>query len=194
MTSAIRMQEERVMSSLDLKGTTIVAVRKDGRIAIAGDGQVTGGQSYVVKGNARKVRRIYDGKVVIGFAGTTADAITLYELFEQKLNADNGDLTRAAVDLAKQWRMDKQLRNLEAVMLASDGRRMFYISGTGDVLEPEEDCMAIGSGGNYALAAAKAYLDSKVDLDAEEIARRCIRIASTICVYTNDNIICEVVG
>ena len=176
MTSAIRMQEERVMSSLDLKGTTIVAVRKDGRIAIAGDGQVTGGQSYVVKGNA------------------TADAITLYELFEQKLNADNGDLTRAAVDLAKQWRMDKQLRNLEAVMLASDGRRMFYISGTGDVLEPEEDCMAIGSGGNYALAAAKAYLDSKVDLDAEEIARRCIRIASTICVYTNDNIICEVVG
>ena len=180
------------MGKLDLKGTTIVCVRKNGRIAIAGDGQVTGGQNYVVKGNARKVRRIYNDKIVIGFAGTTADAITLYELFEQKLGSANGDLTRAAVDLAKQWRVDKQLRNLEALMLATDGKRMFYISGTGDVLEPDDDCMAIGSGGTYALAAARAYLDSGVALEADEIARRCIKIASGICVYTNDHIICEV--
>ena len=180
------------MGKLDLKGTTIVCVRKNGRIAIAGDGQVTGGQNYVVKVNARKVRRIYNDKIVIGFAGTTADAITLYELFEQKLGSANGDLTRAAVDLAKQWRVDKQLRNLEALMLATDGKRMFYISGTGDVLEPDDDCMAIGSGGNYALAAARAYLDSGVALEADEIARRCIKIASGICVYTNDHIICEV--
>ena len=180
------------MSRIDWRGTTIVCVRKDGKIAIAGDGQVTGGNSYVVKGNARKVRRIYNDKVIIGFAGATADAFTLYELFEQKLSSNNGDLTRAAVDLAKQWRIDKQLRNLEALMLATDGKKMFYISGNGDVLEPEDDCMAIGSGGNYALAAARAYLDSKADLSAEEIAQRSIRIASGICVYTNSNVICEV--
>lgn len=177
-----------------LYGTTIVCVRKDGRIAIAGDGQVTQGESCILKGNTRKVRRIFNDKVIIGFAGSTADAITLYELFEQKLKEDNGDLTRASVDLAKQWRTDKTLRNLEALLLATDGKKMFYISGSGDVIEPEDDVMAIGSGGYYALSAARAYLDSKVDYSAEEIARRSIKIASQICVYTNDNIICEVLG
>ena len=194
MMTAIRMRKEkkRIMTN-DLRGTTIVAVRKDGRVAIAGDGQVTQGQSSILKGNARKVRRIYNDKIVIGFAGSTADAITLYELFEKKLAEDNGDLTRAAVDLAKQWRVDKQLRNLEALLLATDGKRMFYISGVGDVIEPEDDCMAIGSGGNYAIAAARAYLDSNAELSAEEIARRSIKIASQICVFTNDHITCEVI-
>ena len=153
-----------------MTGTTIVAVRKGGKVAIAGDGQVTQGDT-VVKGNAHKVRRLYDDKVIIGFAGSTADAFTLFELFEGKLKQFNGDLTRAAVELAKQWRMDKQLRNLEAMMLASDGNKMFMISGVGDVLEPEGDVLAIGSGGNFARAAATAYLDANVDWDAETIAK-----------------------
>ena len=153
-----------------MTGTTIVAVRKGGKVAIAGDGQVTQGET-VVKGNAHKVRRLYDDKVIIGFAGSTADAFTLFELFEGKLKQFNGDLTRAAVELAKQWRMDKQLRNLEAMMLASDGDKMFMISGVGDVLEPEGDVLAIGSGGNFARAAATAYLDADVSWDAEEIAK-----------------------
>ena len=174
-----------------MQGTTICAVRKNGSVAIAGDGQVTQGNT-VVKGNARKVRRLYDGKVIIGFAGATADAFTLFELFEGKLKEFSGDLTRAAVELAKQWRMDKQLRNLEAMMLASDGNKMFMISGIGDVLEPEGDVMAIGSGGNYAEAAARAYLDAGVDLSAEEIAKRSVNIAADICIYTNHNIITEV--
>ena len=174
-----------------MQGTTICAVRKNGSVAIAGDGQVTQGNT-VVKGNARKVRRLYDGKVIIGFAGATADAFTLFELFEGKLKEFSGDLTRAAVELAKQWRMDKQLRNLEAMMLASDGKKMFMISGVGDVLEPEGDVMAIGSGGNYAEAAARAYLDAGVDLSAEEIAKRSVNIAADICIYTNHNIITEV--
>ncbi len=174
-----------------MQGTTICAVRKNGSVAIAGDGQVTQGNT-VVKGNARKVRRLYDGKVIIGFAGATADAFTLFELFEGKLKEFSGDLTRAAVELAKQWRMDKQLRNLEAMMLASDGNKMFMISGVGDVLEPEGDVMAIGSGGNYAEAAARAYLDAGVDLSAEEIAKRSVNIAADICIYTNHNIITEV--
>ena len=164
-----------------MHGTTILAVRKDNKVAIAGDGQVTQGDT-VVKGNTRKVRRLYDGKVVIGFAGATADAFTLFELFEAKLKQYNGDLTRSAVELAKQWRMDKQLRNLEAMMLASDGKLMFLISGNGDVLEPEGDAMAIGSGGNFALSAARAYLDSNVDFSAEEIARRALKIAGDICI------------
>ncbi len=174
----------------EMQGTTIVCVRKNGIVAIAGDGQVTQGNT-VVKGNAHKVRRLYDGKVIIGFAGTTADAFTLYELFEGKLKEFNGDLTRSAVELAKQWRMDKQLRNLEAMMIASDGEKMFMISGTGDVLEPEDDVLAIGSGGNFARSAALAYLDSKVDLSAEEIARRSVNIAGDICIYTNHSIIVE---
>ncbi len=176
-----------------MHGTTILAVRKDNKVAIAGDGQVTQGDT-VVKGNTRKVRRLYDGKVVIGFAGATADAFTLFELFEAKLKQYNGDLTRSAVELAKQWRMDKQLRNLEAMMLASDGKLMFLISGNGDVLEPEGDAMAIGSGGNFALSAARAYLDSNVDFSAEEIARRALKIAGDICIYTNHNVTCEVIN
>lgn len=176
-----------------MKGTTIVAVRKNGQVAIAGDGQVTMGNT-VVKGNARKVRRLYDDKVIIGFAGGTADAFTLFELFETKLRQYNGDLTRSAVELAKQWRMDKQLRNLEAMMLASDGQKMFLLSGVGDVLEPEGDVLAIGSGGNFAEAAARAYLDSKAELTAEEIAKRSISIAADICIYTNHSIITEVLN
>ncbi|MBR1919858.1 MAG: ATP-dependent protease subunit HslV [Spirochaetales bacterium] len=175
-----------------MQGTTICAVRKDGRVCIAGDGQVTQGNT-VVKGNAHKVRRLYDGKVIIGFAGSTADAFTLFELFEQNLKSYNGDITRASVELAKKWRMDKQLRNLEAMMIASDGRKLFMISGVGDVLEPEGDTLAIGSGGNFAQAAAEAYLDSGVSLSAEEIARRSVLIASRICIYTNSNIISEVI-
>lgn len=176
-----------------MRGTTIVCVRKDKMVAIAGDGQVTQGDA-VVKGNARKVRRLYDDKVIIGFAGSTADAFTLFELFESKLKQYNGDLTRSAVELAKQWRMDKQLRNLEAMMIASDGDKMFLISGVGDVLEPEGDAIAIGSGGNYALSAARAYLDSKADLNAEEIAKKSVQIAAGICIYTNHNIITEVIN
>ena len=176
-----------------MRGTTIVCVRKDKMVAIAGDGQVTQGDA-VVKGNARKVRRLYDDKVIIGFAGSTADAFTLFELFESKLKQYNGDLTRSAVELAKQWRMDKQLRNLEAMMIASDGDKMFLISGVGDVLEPEGDAIAIGSGGNYALSAARAYLDSKADLNAEEIAKKSVQIAADICIYTNQNIITEVIN
>lgn len=176
-----------------MRGTTIVCVRKDKMVAIAGDGQVTQGDA-VVKGNARKVRRLYDDKIIIGFAGSTADAFTLFELFESKLKQYNGDLTRSAVELAKQWRMDKQLRNLEAMMIASDGDKMFLISGVGDVLEPEGDAIAIGSGGNYALSAARAYLDSKADLNAEEIAKKSVQIAADICIYTNHNIITEVIN
>ena len=175
-----------------MQGTTICCVRKNGHIAIAGDGQVTQGNT-VVKGNARKVRRLYDGKVIIGFAGSTADAFTLFELFEAKLKTYSGDLTRATVELAKQWRMDKQLRNLEAMMIASDGVKMFLISGVGDVLEPQDDTLAIGSGGDFARSAAEAYLDSKVELSAEEIAKKSVKIASEICIYTNSNIITEVI-
>ena len=174
-----------------MTGTTIVAVRKIGKVAIAGDGQVTQGNT-VVKGNAHKVRRLYNDRIIIGFAGSTADAFTLFELFEGKLKQYNGDLTRSAVELAKQWRMDKQLRNLEAMMLASDGKTMFMISGVGDVLEPEGDVMAIGSGGDFARSAAIAYLDSGVDWDAETIARKSVSIAADICIYTNHSIISEV--
>ncbi|MBS7378282.1 MAG: ATP-dependent protease subunit HslV [Sphaerochaetaceae bacterium] len=174
-----------------MTGTTIVAVRKNGKVAIAGDGQVTQGNT-VVKGNAHKVRRLYNDRIIIGFAGSTADAFTLFELFEGKLKQYNGDLTRSAVELAKQWRIDKQLRNLEAMMLASDGKTMFMISGVGDVLEPEGDVMAIGSGGDFARSAAIAYLDSGVDWDAETIARKSVSIAADICIYTNHSIISEV--
>lgn len=173
-----------------MQGTTIVAVRKDGKVAIAGDGQVTQGET-IVKGNVRKVRRLYDNKVVIGFAGSTADAFTLFELFEGKLKEFNGDLMRAAVELAKQWRTDKALRNLEAMMIATDGTKMYMITGNGDVLDPEGDVCAIGSGGNFARSAALAYLDSKIDLTAAEIAKRSVSIAADICIYTDHNIIVE---
>lgn len=175
---------------MSFRGTTIIAVKKDGKVAIAGDGQVTNGDT-IMKGNARKVRRIYQDKIVIGFAGGTADAFTLFELFEQKLSQVNGDLERAAVNLAKEWRLDRNLRKLEALMLASDGKRIFLISGTGDVLEPEYDAIGIGSGGNYAVAAARAYLDGSPQFSAKDIALKALDIASSICIYTDSKFIVE---
>ncbi len=179
---------------MTIHGTTICAVRKDGKVAIAGDGQATSGEGGIVmKGNCRKVRRLYDGRIIIGFAGATADAFTLFELFEGKLRQYNGDLMRSAVELAKQWRTDRALRNLNAMMLTSDGNRIYLITGSGDVLEPEGDAAGIGSGGAYALAAARAYLDAGVDLSAEEIARKSVSTAADICIYTNHNILTEVI-
>ncbi|MCR5760973.1 MAG: ATP-dependent protease subunit HslV [Sphaerochaetaceae bacterium] len=175
---------------MSFKGTTIVAVKKDGHVAIAGDGQVTNGDT-IMKGNARKVRRIFNDKIIIGFAGSTADAFTLFDLFEKKLSEFNGDITRASVKLAQEWRMDRALRKLEAMLLASDGDKIFLISGVGDVLEPEYDAIAIGSGGNYALSAARAYLDSGADLSAREIALKSMEIAGSICIYTDSKFTVE---
>ncbi len=173
-------------------GTTILCVRRDGTVAMAGDGQVTMGQT-VMKGNARKVRRIGDpksGNVIAGFAGATADAFTLLERLEAKLERFPGQLERACVELAKDWRTDRYLRRLEAMMAVADKDRSFTLTGNGDVLEPEDGVIAIGSGGNYALAAARALLT--VDgLGATEIARRAMKIAAEICVYTNDSLIVE---
>lgn len=177
---------------MSFRSTTILAVRKDNRIALAGDGQVTNGDT-IMKGNVHKVRRIYDNKILIGFAGGTADAFTLSELFEEKLKKFQGDLTRAAVELAKQWRVDRNLRRLEAMLLATDGKRVFLITGQGDVLEPEGDAIAIGSGGNFALSAARAYLKAGVPWDAERIARESLEIAGDICIYTNHNVITDMV-
>jgi ATP-dependent HslUV protease subunit HslV len=170
-------------------GTTVIAVRKGGKLAMAGDGQVTMGNT-VMKSNARKVRKISDGKILVGYAGATADAFTLFERFEEKVREYGGDLTRAAVELAKDWRTDRMLRRLEALLIVGDRERMFLISGTGDVVEPEEGVTAIGSGGNYAYAAALAYLESG-DLPAREIAERSLAIASKICIYTNDSVVVE---
>jgi ATP-dependent HslUV protease, peptidase subunit HslV len=171
-------------------GTTILAVRKGGMVVVAGDGQVSLGQT-VIKGSARKVRRLDPGgkPVLCGFAGSTADAFTLLERLEKKLEAAPGQLARACVELAKDWRTDKYLRNLEAMLIVTDGAELFVITGAGDVLEPEHDVAAIGSGGNYALAAARALYDS--DLDAEAIARRAMAIAAEICVYTNESLTVE---
>lgn len=177
----------------EIKGTTIVAVRKNGLTAMAGDGQVTFGNAVIMKGQARKVRRLGDEQVLAGFAGSTADAFTLEERFEGRLREYSGDITRAAVELAREWRSDRVLRRLEAMLLVADVNRILLLSGNGDVIEPDEGCVAIGSGGNYAYAAARAYLDSS-DLDAGEIAGRSIKIAADICVYTNENITLEVVG
>lgn len=173
-----------------IRGTTICAVRKDGQCAIAGDGQVTLGESTVMKMNARKVRRIYDGQVVVGFAGSVADAFALSEKFEEKLTQYAGNLSRAAVELAQEWRMDKAMRKLEAMLLCADKDNLMLVSGTGEVIEPDDGILAIGSGGNYALAAARALVEN-TGLSAEEIARKALFIASTICVYTNDHIIVE---
>lgn len=173
-----------------MHATTIVTVRKGGKVVIAGDGQVTMGQATVMKGNARKVRRLgKDNQVIAGFAGATADAFTLLERLEKKLEQYPNQLMRAAVELAKDWRTDKYLRNLEALMLVADKDVSLCVTGNGDVLEPEQGIMAIGSGGNYALAAARALSDS--DHDAETIARKAMGIAAEICVYTNDNLIVE---
>lgn len=177
------------------RSTTIIAIKRNGKVALAGDGQVTAGETTIMKGNVRKVRRIADGKAIVGFAGGTADAFSLMEVFEAALKKANWDLTRASVDTAKQWRSDKALRHLEAMMLVSDGKKIFLISGNGDVIEPEDNIMAIGSGGNYALAAARAMnamcKDYNIDMSASEMAKRALLIASEICVYTNNNIIVE---
>lgn len=173
-------------------GTTIVAVRKDGEVSVAGDGQVSLGQT-VIKGSARKVRRLKPGghEVVAGFAGSTADAFTLLERLETKLEASPGQLARAAVELAKDWRTDKYLQKLEAMLIVTDGADLFIVTGAGDVLEPEHDIAAVGSGGNFALAAARALTDS--DMSAEDTARRALTIAAEICVYTNGKMIVETI-
>jgi len=174
------------MHAEEIRSTTVIAVRRDAAVAMAGDGQVTMGTT-VMKSNARKVRRIYDGKVLVGFAGATADAFTLFERFEGKVKEYGGDITRAAVELAKDWRTDRILRRLEALLLVADKNSTFLISGTGDVIEPDEGVIAIGSGGSYAYAAARAYLDASA-LGAREIAERSLRIAAGICIYTNGEI------
>ena len=178
----------------DWHGTTIVAVRRGGRVCVAGDGQVTQGQATVMKGNARKVRRLSPGghDVVAGFAGSTADAFTLLEKLEAKLEAAPGQLARACVALAKDWRTDKMLRNLEAMLIVTDGADLFVVTGNGDVLEPQHDVTAIGSGGNYALAAARGLMDGEGD--AEHVARRAMEIAAEICVYTNGTLTVETIG
>jgi len=169
-------------------GTTILSVRKGGKVVVAGDGQVSLGQT-VIKGNARKVRPLGDGSVIAGFAGATADAMTLFERLEAKLEKFPGQLTRAAVDMAKDWRTDRYLRRLEAMMIVADKEVTLVLTGTGDVLEPEHGVTAIGSGGNYALAAARALADT--DMGAEAIARKAMAIAAEICVYTNGNLTVE---
>lgn len=174
-------------------GTTIIGVRKGGRVVIAGDGQVSQGQ-VVMKGTARKVRRLSPGgrDIIAGFAGSTADAFALLERLEAKLEATPGQLQRAAVELAKDWRTDKYLQKLEAMLIVSDGSELYVVTGAGDVVEPEHDVAAIGSGGYYALAAGRALMNS--DMDAEAIARRAMEIASDICVYTNGNLTVETLG
>jgi len=179
----------RAMSdSLTWHGTTILSVRRNGRVVIAGDGQVSQGNT-VMKPNARKVRPIGDGKVIAGFAGATADAFTLFERLEAKLERHQGQLMRAAVELAKDWRTDKYLRNLEAMLIVADKETTLIITGNGDVLEPEAGVAAIGSGGNFALAAARALVD--YEKDAETICRKAMQIAGDLCVYTNDRLTLE---
>lgn len=171
--------------------TTIFAIRHNGKCAMSGDGQVTFGNAVVMKHTARKVRKLYNGKVLAGFAGSVADAFTLFEKFETKLEEFNGNLVRAAVELAKDWRSDKILRKLEAMLIVMNETDMLLVSGTGEVIEPDDEVLAIGSGGNYALAAGKALKKYASDLSAKEIARAALEIASEICVYTNDQIIIE---
>jgi ATP-dependent HslUV protease subunit HslV len=183
---------------MKIRSTTVIAVLKDGHLAMAADGQVTLDKT-VLKGNARKIRSIYDGKVLVGFAGATADAFTLFDRFEGKVKEFAGDLTRASVELAKDWRTDRMLQKLEAMLLVANRERIYLISGTGDVVEPETGVIAIGSGGNYAYSAALAYLDAAAtggpgnpaDLSARQIAEKSLRIASRICIYTNDSILVE---
>ena len=172
-----------------IRATTILAIRHRGEVVVAGDGQVSLGAT-VIKHQARKVRRLYHDQVITGFAGATADAFTLYDRLEQKLEQYNGNLMRAAVELAKDWRTDRYLRRLEAMLLVADATSIFTVTGVGDVLEPEQGVAAVGSGGNYALSAALALIDNS-DLDAEAIARKSMAIAASICVYTNGNLTVE---
>ena len=172
------------------KGTTILALKRKGKTVIGGDGQVTLGNT-VIKGNAQKVRRLYKDQIIAGFAGATSDAFTLFSKFEAKLDEYRGNLKRAAVELSKDWRMDKYLRRLEALLLVADKDTIFLISGTGDLIEPEDDVIAIGSGGPYAIAAARALMRN-TELGAEEIVKKSLQIAAEICIYTNENIVLEV--
>jgi ATP-dependent HslUV protease subunit HslV len=178
--------------SSPFRGTTICAVRRNGVTAIAGDGQVTMGEHTIFKTTARKVRRLYNDEVLVGFAGSVADAFTLCEKFEEKLQQCNGNLEKAAVALAQNWRGDQSMRQLESMMIAANKERLLILSGTGEVIDPDEGIAAIGSGGNYALAAARALLQN-TDLEAAQIAEKALRIAASICVYTNDNIIVETI-
>lgn len=178
---------------MELRGTTICAVQRDNRIAIAGDGQVTMGEHTIFKSTAKKVRRIFNDQVTVGFAGTVADAFTLSERLEEKLTQTGGNLERAAVNLAREWRSDKALRQLQAMLIAANREQMLLISGTGEVIEADDGICAIGSGGNYALAAARALMQN-TDLEAKDIARKALEIAASICVFTNDNIIVEEVS
>ena len=177
---------------MELRGTTILAVRKENGVAIGGDGQVTMGQSMVMKHTARKVRRLYRGQVVAGFAGATADAFTLFERFEAKLEESGGNLLRAAVEMAKDWRQDKFLRKLEALLIVADKERTLILTGTGDVIEPDDGVAAIGSGGSYALAAARALV-KHTDMKADDIVREAMAIAADICVFTNSHLTLEVI-
>ena len=179
--------------SIEFRGTTICAVKRNGITAIAGDGQVTMGESVVFKNNAVKVRRIFNDKVILGFAGSVSDAFTLCERFEGMLNKYSGNLLRSAVELAELWRNDKVGRRLEAMMIVADSESLLIVSGSGEVIEPDGGVCAIGSGGNYALAAARA-LAEETDYPADEIAVKALKIASKICIFTNDNIKCEVIG
>ena len=171
------------------RGTTILSVRRNGKVVVGGDGQVTMGNT-VMKGNARKVRRLYNDKVIAGFAGGTADAFTLFERFESKLQAHNGNLTRAAVDLAKDWRTDRMLRKLEALLIVADATASLLITGNGDVIEQENDLIAIGSGGAFAQSAARALLEN-TELSAREIVEKGLHIAADICIYSNHNLTIE---
>lgn len=177
------------MSTLAIKGTTVVSVRHKGRVALAGDGQVTIGQT-IVKAGARKVRKLYHDRVLAGFAGTAADAFTLFEKFEAKLEEYRGSLPRAAVELAKDWRTDRILRRLEALLAVADKEHSFIVSGTGEIIEPDDGVVGIGSGGPYALAAARALMTHS-DLDAKQIVQEAMRVAAGICVYTNEHITVE---
>ena len=175
------------MTHRDVRATTVLAVRKDGRVAMGGDGQVTMGDT-VVKGSARKVRKLKDGKILAGFAGAVADAFTLFEKLEEKLERFPENMTKAVVELAKDWRMDRYLRRLDALLAVADRNHLFLVSGTGDVIEPDDEVLAIGSGGSFALAAARALKDES-GLDAPTIVRRSLEIAGEICIYTNKDIV-----
>ncbi|MDD3214730.1 MAG: ATP-dependent protease subunit HslV [Eubacteriales bacterium] len=178
---------------MDIRGTTICAVRRGNQVAIAGDGQVTIGETTVFKSSARKVRRLYNGKVLAGFAGSVADAFTLCERFEEKLTQCGGNLERAAVNLAQDWRGDQVMRKLESMLIVADKDAMLILSGNGEVIDPDDGVAAIGSGGNFALAAARALVQN-TELPAEEIAEKALMIAASICVYTNDHISVETIG
>lgn len=179
------------MSESQFHSTTICAIAKDGHLAMAGDGQVTMGEQVIMKGTARKVRRIYNGEVVVGFAGSVADAFTLEEKFEGKLNEYNGNLQRAAVELAQEWRTQQSMKNLEALLIVMNKEEMLLVSGNGEVITPDDGILAIGSGGNYALAAARAMKRYNTEMSAKEIAESALNIAADICVFTNHNIIVE---